>query len=129
MDWLHQLRSEATTSTVHVMPVREFGGLLLLLAIVSWRRTTGRLLLAMSLVPQGLFFYDALPLWLIPRTRKQSIFLTACSQLAIFSWYLLLPDGQDIVRGAAPHEVWLIYIPALLVVMWQWRQERGAAEA
>ncbi|MBL0170962.1 MAG: hypothetical protein IPP90_09555 [Gemmatimonadaceae bacterium] len=77
----------------------------------------------MSLIPQLLFFYDTLLLWLIPRTRKQSIFLTGCSQLAALTWYLFLREGQSVVRAAAPSVIWLIYMPALLLVLWQWRQE------
>ena len=124
--WLHALRADVTQTGVHVMPIREFGGVLLLLSAISWKRASGRLLLVMSLVPQLLFFYDALPLWLIPRTRKQSIFLTACSQAAAFSWYLVLREGESVVRAAAPSVIWLIYIPALLLILWQWWQARSA---
>lgn len=124
--WLRALSTDVKETGVHVMPLRAFGGMLLLLAAVSWKTASGRLLLAMSVVPQLLFFYDALPLWLIPRTRKQSIFLTACSQVAAFTWYFFLRDGQSVVRAAAPSVIWLIYMPALLLVMWQWWQERSA---
>jgi hypothetical protein len=129
MHWLHVVNADITETGVHVMPVREFGGLLLLASALHWRRASGRLLLAMCLVPQGLFFYDALPLWLIPRTRQQSIFLTACSQAAVFSWYFFLREGQSVVRAAAPSIMWLIYMPALAVVLWQWWQERAGAAA
>ncbi len=93
------------------------GGFLLLLAALAWRRPAGRLLLAMSLVPQLLFFYDQLPLWLLPATRKQSIALTACSQLAFVLWYLSLHEGDPIVRSAAPFVMALIYFPALFIVL------------
>lgn len=125
--WLEVLRADVSATRVHVMPVRAFGGFLLLLSVVAWRRPSGRLLLAMSCVPQLLFFYDALPLWLIPRTRQQSIVLTACSQAAALTWYAFLRDGQSIVRAAAPSVIWLIYMPALLLVLWQWRQDRFVA--
>lgn len=125
--WLSALRADVAETRVHTMPVQQFGGVLLLLGLVAWRRTSGRLLVAMSLIPQLLFFYDALPLWLIPRTRKQSIFLTGCSQLSIVCWYFSLQGGEDVVRGAAPSVLWLIFMPALLVVLWQWRQGRTAA--
>ena len=124
--WLRNVRADVTETGVHVMPIRAFGGWLLLLSLVAWKSARGRLLLVMSCVPQLLFFYDALLLWLIPRTRKQSIFLTACSQLAAISWYVFIRDGQSIVRAAAPSVIWLIYMPALLLVLWQWRQEHSA---
>lgn len=127
LHWLRNVRADVTETAVHVMPIRAFGGWLLLLSIVHWKRASGRLLFVMSCVPQLLFFYDTLLLWLIPRTRKQSIFLTACSQAAAVSWYLFLRNGQSIVRAAAPSVIWLIYMPALLLVLWQWRQERMVA--
>ena len=125
--WLRNVRADVTETAVHVMPIRAFGGWLLLLSLLHWKRASGRLLLVMSCVPQLLFFYDALLLWLIPRTRKQSIFLTACSQAAAVSWYFFLREGQSIVRAAAPSVIWLIYMPALMLVLWQWRQERVTA--
>jgi hypothetical protein len=118
-DWLGVLRTDVAETGVHRMPARETGGFLLLLAVLWWRRAAGRLLLAMSLVPQLLFFYDALPLWLIPRTRQQSIAFTACSQAALLVWYLQLRPGELTVRSAAPFVVWMIYVPALLLLAWQ----------
>lgn len=127
--WIHVVRADVTETGVHVMPIREFGGFLLLASVLCWKRASGRLLLAMSCVPQGLFFYDALPLWLIPQTRQQSIFLTACSQAATFTWYFFLREGQSVVRAAAPSIIWLIYMPALSIVLWQWWQDRRASRA
>lgn len=124
--WLHALRADVNDTQVHVMPVRAAGGVLLLLSALAWRRPGGRLLLAMSFIPQLLFFYDTLLLWLIPRTRQQSIFLTACSQAAAISWYVFIREGQSVVRSAAPSVLWLIYMPALALVLWQWWHDRKA---
>ena len=121
MEWLAALRGNTAESGAHLMPVMQFGGFLLLLAVVSWRSAAGRLLLVMSLTPQLLFFYDALPLWLIPRTRQQSIFLTAASQASMVVWALTTRPGEVLILSAAAAVTWLIYIPALVLVLWQRR--------
>ena len=123
--WLAALRPDIGGDHIHVSPALQLGGPLLLLAAVAWRRPSGRLLLAMSLVPQLLFFYDQLPLWLVPATRKQSIALTACSQLAFILWYLRLHEGDLLVRSAAPFVMLLIYLPALVILL----PHRGARRA
>jgi hypothetical protein len=115
--WLPKFFAETGGAPLHPTPVRFFGGFVLFLALLAWRAPAGRLLLAMSLMPQLLFFYDQLPLWLVPQTRKQSIFLTACSQLAMILWYVFRKPNISAVMSAYPYVMGLIYLPALVIVL------------
>jgi len=120
-DWLESLRRSVADET-HRSPVLQLGGFVLLLSAIAWRRPAGRLLLTLSLIPQALLFYDQLLLWLIPRTRHQSIFLTAASQVGMIVWYLSLDANENPVAAAYPFVVPFLFIPALAVLLWQQRQ-------
>jgi hypothetical protein len=91
-------------------------GLILLLGALAWRRREGRLFLTMAVVPQLSLFYDQLPLWLIPRTAWQSVVLSVLSWIAWWQWY---PSRSltSSVAAAAPWVFWLIYIPALIMLI------------
>lgn len=109
------------------IPILRPGGFLLLASAIAWRRADGRLFLAMSLMPQALFFYDQLLLWLIPRTFRQSLVLSLCSFVAFLLWQQGLAPGDYYVREAIPY-AYSVYFVALAMLLWNWRRERTNAD-
>jgi len=111
-DWRDALREAPR----YRAPVTYFGGPILLLAALRWRRAEARTLLAMSFMPQLTLFYDQLPLWLVPTSVWRSLALSALSWVAWAQWYpsRAIPTHVAIAR---PWVFGLIYVPALILVL------------
>ena len=113
-EWLANLRSMPP----HPSPILLPGGFLALLALARWRRPEARLLVAMACVPQLMYFADQLPLWLVAKTRRESILLSATSLVA---WVISLqalnrPGGMPAFESNALVLLG-VYAPALAMVL------------
>lgn len=113
LDW----RANLARVVSHPAPASTLAGLPLTLALLRWRRPEARLLLAMAYVPQLLFFADQLPLWLVPRTRREAMMLSGCSWLALGGWVLASRADPRDVAGAAPFVTALLYLPCLVMIL------------
>jgi hypothetical protein len=114
VEWMANLRSMPP----HPSPILLPGGFLALLAIARWRRPEARLLVAMACVPQLMYFADQLPLWLVAKTRRESMLLTATSLVA---WVISLqalnrPGGMPAFESNALVLLG-VYAPALAMVL------------
>lgn len=132
--WVEMVRSSPGGS--FTAPVASAGGFILLLALLRWRHPGARLLLAMSVLPQTGLLYDTLPLFLICRQRFESWILAGLSIVALVIQTRL---GSTILGGSndpiaefltfrdAMGEVnlWLLYVPALAIVLFGRREEAG----
>jgi hypothetical protein len=119
---------ESLGETNHVAPVLRPGGVLLLLALLRWRRAEGRLLAALSCAPQTIGLYEALPLFLIPRTRWQGYGLAVASYAVAFGQALLVPRGPEMSWETVNEARWpfifiFLYLPALVMVLRHGRSE------
>ncbi len=113
-EWLRNLHSMPP----HPIPLLLPGGFVLLAALAKWRRPEARLLVAMACVPQLMYFADQLPLWLVPKTRRESMLLSAISVVA---WVIALqalnrPGGQPALESNW-HVMLGVYTPALIMVL------------
>jgi len=73
---------------------------------------------AMACVPQLMYFADQLPLWLVPRTRRQSIVLSGLSMVA---WATALIKAMGAGRLPAFNSEQFVlagvYLPAVVMVL------------
>jgi hypothetical protein len=117
-EWLGTLRTVLPGSKV--APITVPGGILLLAALTRWRRSDGRLLLAMSCIPHTVLFYDELILGLLAETRKQALVFALWSYGAVIVAALIVPRPVGDIgyyRILSLIIVWAYYLPALVVVL------------
>ncbi|OGO33936.1 MAG: hypothetical protein A2Z16_03535 [Chloroflexi bacterium RBG_16_54_18] len=117
-DWLR------TTQTLagHPPPALVLpAGPLLLLSAAAWRKPEGRMFLGLSLFPQLLFFYDQLPLWLIPRSFVTNLYFSGLSWLAYFAWRIRGVDSVtgEVIIQPTQYIMLLLFLPALGMLLWQ----------
>ena len=114
-DWLSQL-----SGARHVVaPITQPGGFLVLLALLRWRRPEARMLVALVCVPQSIYWYDILPLMLIPVTFRESLVLALVSSTGlIFEGFFL--DSSNVVTMFRDFNALVIavaYLPATLMIL------------
>ncbi|WP_129671599.1 hypothetical protein [Candidatus Chloroploca sp. Khr17] len=106
------------------VPVFTWAGPLLLTSLFFWRNRQARLFFLLTITPQHYFFYDQLLLWMIPQTRRQMIVLT----LTAWSGFLYVWQTHPTLWTSRPYLLGFIYLPALLIVLWQQaRVQQGIA--
>jgi hypothetical protein len=116
--WVGELSDVA--GKYYDIPVALTGGLLLLTAAFKWRRPEARMLGVLACLPQTMFFYDQLPLFVIASNYRQALLLAAGSYIAPALKTTLLAGNLD--RAAALHAIAPIilccyYLPCLAIVL------------
>ena len=118
--WPHWLDGflAAAHRAPHRVAVLRPGGLLLLLALLRWRLPEGRLLATLAVLPLTPHLYEAVPLLLVARSRRELLGLAACGTLGLLG-VALLPQGADPDHGPIAWMEILVscYLPALVVIL------------
>lgn len=123
--WISEWLNAIALNNQAWAPVRPYrppifypGGIVALLCLTRWRRPEARLVAAMACVPHTSVLYEAVPLFLVPRTFYETAALVALSYTQHFltmpqymaAWALAVEDSG---RGMAL----LLYIPVTIMVL------------
>jgi hypothetical protein len=111
--WLAAIRTAP-----HRPAILRPGGVLLLLALLRWRLPEGRQLAVLALTPLSPHLYEALPLMLAARSRRELLALALCGTLGLGAWAVTPhPRGPD--HGLLSWAIVFLsgYLPALIVVL------------
>jgi hypothetical protein len=117
-EWLDMVRHRQPGN--YGSPLFVPGGFLLLLSLIRWKRPEARLLAVMSIIPQSLLFTDQLMLWLIPKTRIESMILSILSFPAMFLGAAFVGPHASVAayaRSMAPWVIAFLYLPCLIMVL------------
>jgi hypothetical protein len=114
-EWFALARSAPNKEIALLQPL----GLLLLGALVLWRSIDGRVLLATAVMPQTPSLYDVLPLFVLCRTTRQALVLSALSHVLQWAALALGPYASydAYYASLARLNVVIVLIPLTLVAL------------
>lgn len=117
--WLAEWISNVRSAPHFVSPVSRRGGLLLLLALLRWRRPEARWFLALALTPLAPSFYDQLLLVAVCQRWWESALLSASTYVLYFYVGANTPQPDYMSWGRLVGEatVWCCYLPMLAVLL------------
>jgi hypothetical protein len=115
LDWMHAVRAAG-----HVRaPVLALGGPLLLLALLRWRRTDARVLLACACVPHTPLVYDVVPLAILVSNLREGVAFAVLTYIALImqdSMVANMPPDAAATLAARILNL-AVYLPALGLVL------------
>jgi hypothetical protein len=113
--WLEAVRRARNMEPAIV----RMGGPLLLIVLLRWRRPETWLLLTLAALPQSWGWYSTLPLFTVPKSFREAVFLLATALCG--AWYadnVLNPATIDqLVSSVGSVIVFTIYLPAALLIL------------
>ncbi len=105
---------------LYAAPVTLPGGIVVLLALLRWRRPEARLLAAMACVPHIMTGYELVPLLaLVPATLAEGLLVAAASWVARYGFAMgqPYPDLDAAYRAAGTWGLWCVLVPLTLLVL------------
>jgi hypothetical protein len=118
--WVPSWLATLSFGTHFLAPITVWGGPLVLLALIKWRRPEARLLAAFACIPHTPVLYETVPLFLVVRHWWEG---AALALLTPVVWYLQDLHGfpyrnyAEWTVARAEWQVWLIYLPCVLMVL------------
>ena len=119
VEWRTALTGAPNSLSLVALP----GGVLLLFAALRWRTHEGRLLLALAVVPHTTLPYEAVPLFLIPRTWTEAWILWTGTAIALIGHVHAGPYPSQLawVRAGGLWLLYCAYLPSLLMILMRGR--------
>jgi len=117
LDWLI---TSSYTARFHLPPFFSILIFFLVFCLIQYKKPNGRLLSAMLIAPQAMFYYDQLLLWFVPRNSIEIWIFNLFSWIGYIIWRIQLrglPDTGQYVPTAKPFVVWFIYFPAIIILL------------
>ena len=117
--WYEAITGPFRNTAPHPSPVTQFGGagVLLLLALLRWRRPEARLLAMLACVPQLPFWADQLPLATVAESRREVIWSVLAGHIGFLAWFVFAKKVEMYVPVMAPYALAATYLPALFMVL------------
>jgi hypothetical protein len=114
-EWLQALPA----GTHLIAPITRPGGVLVLAALYRWRRPEARLLVAWACMPHTPELYEAVPLFLIPRTWGEAGLLTILTYMtgALHHWNGPYASYDVYMNAGGTWMLWLLFIPCTVFVV------------
>jgi hypothetical protein len=101
-------------------PIMLPGGIVALACLARWRRPEARLVAVLACIPQTLMLYETVPLFLVPRTFKETASLVTISYVVFYTIEALLPaqrTAPEYLAVSAPLTVIGMYLPVTLMIL------------
>jgi hypothetical protein len=118
--WVPEWREALRAGTHLTGPITRPGGFLVLAALVKWRRADARLLVLMASVPQSMILEAALPLFLVARTRVETMLLAMLSFIPYavqLHYAALAAPFPKLTQATGAMMVPCLYLPCLAMVL------------
>lgn len=118
-DWPRYWIANVRSATHMVVPITRPGGVLVILALLRWRRPEARLIVALACFPQTGSWYESLPVLLAAETRRECQLLSILSSVGYIASARLVPEisERQFNLDVETFMIWFVYVPAVIVVL------------
>jgi hypothetical protein len=117
--WIVEWLQEVPAGGHIVAPVTRWGGPLILLTLLKWRRSEARLLAALACIPHTPMLYESVPLFLVPKTWVEGLILAGLTIVT----HVLIENGApyrgyaDWMNASGQWMVYVLYLPCTAMIL------------